>query len=351
MARRYGRNRYGSLRYILPAIVIVAVVVVLWLRNPNNTQANSDNTDNQTGQNQPRQSLPLVNNNNAANNNLTSQSTHKTPIEKQPIGNDNKKIEKPKVPIKISAEAQKALTQGKKACDSKQYLQAARYLSDAVRRGLTPEMELQARKLLNEASNHWLFARNIFEDDPFCKNHKVADGELLVQIQKKYHIPYELIMRINNIRNARSIGVGTTLKVVQGPFNAVVDRNRFLMSVYLGDLLVRTYRVGLGKPGRDTPTGEWLVELKQPNPAWTDPDSHQRYEPDDPENPLGERWIRLKGIKGAAVKRTGFGIHGTIKPEEIGKAASRGCIRLFNGDVRELYDMLVPGQSRVYVLN
>jgi len=351
MARRYGRNRYGSLRYILPAIVIGVVVVALWLRNPQDKNANADNGDNQANQNQPRQNPPLVNNNDAANNNLTSQAMHKTPIEKQPIGNDNKKIEKPKIPIKISVEAQKAFTQGKKACDSKQYLQAARYLSDAVRRGLTPEMELQARKMLNEASNHWLFARNIYEDDPFCKNHKVANGELLVQIQKKYHIPYELIMRINNIRNPRSIGVGRSLKVVQGPFNVVVDRKRFLMSVYLGDLLVRSYRVGLGKPGRDTPTGEWLVKLKQPNPAWTDPDTHKRYEPDDPENPLGEHWIGLKGIKGGTVGRTGFGIHGTIKEEEIGHAASRGCIRLFNGEVSELYDMLTPGLSRVYVLN
>jgi len=351
MARRYGRKRYGSLRYILPAIVIVAVVVVLWWQTHRNKNTDTDNGDTQTNQNQAQLNPPLGNNNNASVNDLTSQSTQKTPVEKQPVDNDKKTIEKPKNPFTISAEAQEAFTLGKKACDSKQYLQTARYLSDAVRRGLTPEMELQARNMLNEASNYWLFARNIYEDDPFCKNHKVANGELLVQIQKTYLIPDELIMRINNIKDARSVGVGATIKVVQGPFNAVVDRKRYLMSVYLGDILVRTYRVGLGKPGRDTPTGEWLVELKQPNPAWTDPDTQKRYEPDDPENPLGERWIRLKGVKGPAEGRKGFGIHGTIKPEEIGKAASRGCIRLYNGDVRELYDMLTPGQSRVFVLN
>jgi len=349
MARRYGKNRYGSLRYILPVIVIVAVILVLWLRNPNNTHANSDNTDTQTTRNQQQKNPPSADDD-SSKQDLTSRTTQKTPINKQP--DKTTESDKPKVQKRIiSAEAQKAFTQGQKACESRQYLQAARYLSDAVRLGLTPEMETQVRKMLNEASDHWLFARNIYEDDPFCLNHRVAGGELLIHIQKKYNVPYELIMRINGITDARSIGVGTTLKVVQGPFNAVVDRRRFIMSVYLGDLLVRTYRVGLGKPGRDTPTGEWLVELKQPNPAWTDPDTHIRYEPDDPENPLGERWIRLKGVKGAAVKRTGFGIHGTIKPEEIGKAASRGCIRLFNGDVRELYDMLIPGQSHVYVLN
>ncbi len=351
MARRFGRKRNSSLRYILPAIVIVVVVVVLWWRSHQDKTAPTDTGDNQANQNQQQHNPPLVNTNNASVNNLTSQSQQKIPLAKQPVVNDHKKVEKPKILFKISPEAENAFTQGKQACDNKQYFQAARYLSDAVRLGLTPEMEMQARNMLNEASNHWLFARNIYEDDPFCKNHKVASGELLVQIQKKYLIPYELIMRINNIKNARSIGAGATIKVVQGPFNVVVDRKRYLMSVYLGDLLVRTYRVGLGKPGRDTPTGEWLVELKQPNPAWTDPDTHKHYEPDDPENPLGERWIRLKGIKGSAKGRTGFGIHGTIKPEEIGKSASRGCIRLYNGKVRELYDLLTPGQSRVYVLN
>jgi lipoprotein-anchoring transpeptidase ErfK/SrfK len=349
MARRYGRNRYGSLRYILPAAVILTVVAVLWLRNTNDTNANADHGNDQ---NQQLPNTSLANNNDTnPNNNLTSQAPEKTQQKKPPVKDDKEKIDTPKVQLKISAEAQNAFTQGKKAFDSQQYLQAARFFSDAVRLGLTPEMEEQTRKMLNEASNYWLLARNIYEDDPFCLNHKVTGGELLVQIQKKYNIPYEFIMRINNIKDARSIGAGATLKVVRGPFNVVVDRKRFLMSVYLGDMLVRSYKVGLGKPGRDTPTGEWLVELKQPNPAWTDPDTHKRYEPDDPENPLGERWIRLKGIKGAAEGRKGFGIHGTIKPEEIGHAASRGCIRLYNGDVRELYDMLVPGQSHVYVIN
>jgi len=342
MARRYGKNRYGSLRYLLPAVVIITVVAVLWLRNTNDTNANADHGDDTI----------LANNNDTnPNNSLTSPAPKKTQPEKPPAKDDKVKIDKPKVQPKISAEAQNAFAQGKKAFGSQQYLQAARFFSDAMRLGLTPEVEEQTRKMLNEASDYWLFARNIYEDDPFCQNHKVAGGELLVQIQKKYNIPYEFIMRINNIKDARSIGAGATIKVVRGPFNVVVDRKRFLMSVYLGDMLVRSYKVGLGMPGRDTPTGEWVVELKQPNPAWTDPDTQIRYEPDDPENPLGERWIRLKGIEGAAKGRKGFGIHGTIKPEEIGKAASRGCIRLYNGKVRELYDMLVPGQSHVYVIN
>ncbi|KAB3530498.1 L,D-transpeptidase family protein, partial [Alkaliphilus pronyensis] len=39
----------------------------------------------------------------------------------------------------------------------------------------------------------------------------------------------------------------------------------------------------------------------------------------------------------------GYGIHGTDTPESIGTAASRGCIRMYNEDVEELYDIVPLG--------
>jgi len=54
----------------------------------------------------------------------------------------------------------------------------------------------------------------------------------------------------------------------------------------------------------------------------------------DPKNPLGERWIDLGDS---------YGIHGTIEPDSIGTAASRGCIRLRDADIIEVYNFLVNG--------
>ena len=117
--------------------------------------------------------------------------------------------------------------------------------------------------------------------------------------------------------------------------------------------MIRVYPISTGKPGHETPTGRWVVQVgkKQINPAWRDPDTQKYYYPDDPDNPLGERWIGLKGLVGAAKGKQGFGIHGTIQPEKIGTAASRGCIRLINRDVEELYDLLIEGKSQVLVVN
>ena len=38
-----------------------------------------------------------------------------------------------------------------------------------------------------------------------------------------------------------------------------------------------------------------------------------------------------------------IGIHGTNNPASIGKAASKGCIRMYNADVEALYDMVEIG--------
>ncbi len=56
------------------------------------------------------------------------------------------------------------------------------------------------------------------------------------------------------------------------------------------------------------------------------------------------------GLEGNAKDRTGFGIHGTKDPDQIGKADSRGCIRMYNGEVKLVYDLLVEGISTVRVV-
>jgi lipoprotein-anchoring transpeptidase ErfK/SrfK len=46
----------------------------------------------------------------------------------------------------------------------------------------------------------------------------------------------------------------------------------------------------------------------------------------------------------------GIGIHGTVVPSSIGTRCSDGCIRMFNRDVLELFD-LVPLGTKVIIYN
>lgn len=248
---------------------------------------------------------------------------------------------------------QNLLAAGDNALTAKDYITAREKFSKAVAQGLPTTQDARARKLLNHLSDTWLFSRNLFDNDPLCSLYKVAPGEILSKIGKKFSVPHQLLMRINNISKPEKLQAGQTIKVVQGPFHVVVDRSRFLMSVYLGDVMVRSYPVCIGKPGRNTPTGLWQVKnnTKLIKPEWTDPDTHKKYYPDDPDNPLGERWIGLEGLEGDALGRSSFGIHGTIEPKTLGSAASRGCIRMLNSDVIELFNLLAETKSQVTVIN
>jgi len=269
-------------------------------------------------------------------------------------GQNTQKVKpEPAVPVTAkSGKAEKVLDEGRAAMAAQDYITAREKISQAMALGLPPREAKLAESLINQVSDFWLFSRRFFPDDPHCRRYRVESGDLLVNIGKKFDVPYQILMRINSIKKASSLRAGQNIKVVQGPFHAVVNRERFMMYVYLGEILVRVYPVSTGKPGRETPVGSWLVEAgkKQINPAWTDPDTSKQFYPDDKDNPLGERWIGLKGLDGNAKGRTGFGIHGTIEPEKIGTAASRGCVRLLNKDAEELYDMLTEGKSRVQVV-
>ena len=206
---------------------------------------------------------------------------------------------------------------------------------------------------LSSLAEKWLFSKAIFPHDPLCGTHKVASGQLLSNIGKTYNVPYEILMQINGISKPESLQAGQTIKVVKGPFHARIYKSRFQLDLYLQNTFVKSFPVGLGKPGYETPTGLWVVEPggKMIKPSWTDPDTGKTYNAEDPDYPLGERWIALEGTKGDALGRDGFAIHGTNKADEIGAAKSRGCIRMYNDDVILMYNLLEPGVSKVEIVN
>ncbi len=249
------------------------------------------------------------------------------------------------------AQAMEKYNDGLVAMDSGNVIQARDLLSEAVNDGLPLATEKEALSRLNDLAKLWLFSRNVYEGDIHSQKYKVQSGDYLSTIGAKFSTPYQFIMRLNGISRAENLRAGETLKVVNGPFRAVADRTKFTLTVYLGDTIAYTWPISTGREGRSTPTGVWEVTKgkKLINPEWTDPDTGKTFMPDDPDNPLGERWIAIHGIEGDAVGRTGFGIHGTIEPDKIGQSASRGCIRLRNQDVEVVYDMLMEGKSHVVI--
>lgn len=248
--------------------------------------------------------------------------------------------------------------QAKELIEKNQYISARDLLKQTLSLPLTATQRANVKKTLESLSNVWLFSDKVLKGDTLCQLYKVGPGQSLAVIAGKYNIPWQFIARINNITDPQRLQAGATIKVVNGPVNAIIYRSTFNMDVFLQDTYVKTYKVGLGRIGQGgnpTPTGLWKVKGdgkgKLKRPPWPDPKTGKLVYYEDPEYPLGERWIGLDGIDGDAKGRQGFGIHGTNEPDSIGKYESDGCIRMLNEDVVVFWDMVSSGTTEIKVVD
>jgi lipoprotein-anchoring transpeptidase ErfK/SrfK len=111
------------------------------------------------------------------------------------------------------------------------------------------------------------------------------------------------------------------------------------VTLYQGETVVKSYPIAVGRPGWETPTGNFKVLQKIKNPTWIHPLKKGIEIPGgDPENPLGRRWIGFW-----TDGKNWIGFHGTPNPRSVGTAASHGCIRMFNKDIEELFQKVNVG--------
>ncbi|MBN1512407.1 MAG: L,D-transpeptidase family protein [Phycisphaerae bacterium] len=249
-----------------------------------------------------------------------------------------------------AAQAARYAQEGRTALAAGDLITARSNFSRALLAGLPPAEEAVICAEAFRLAEETILSNRTITGDPLVDVHVIARGETLETIAKSYYLTAGLLARINNIGNPNLIRQGQRIKVIHGPFHAVVSKSAFHIDVYLKDTLVKRFPVGLGTDD-STPTGEWVCKNKLVNPKYHPPRGGATIEADDPENPLGERWIGIEGVAGEATYQSGYGIHGTIDPESIGRAVSMGCIRLLNEDVEYLYDLLVDAYSRVVVIN
>lgn len=168
------------------------------------------------------------------------------------------------------------------------------------------------------------------------KIYKVQRGDTLTRIGTHYKISANYIRKLNGIKGDMIL-IGQKLKVVQGPFNVMVDKSDFRLTVFLGDQVYREYPIGLGVDG-STPVGEFVVQGKLKEPTWWHDGASYDY--GDPHNPLGTRWITIQ---------SDYGIHGTWAEDSIGQEKSHGCVRMLNKNVEALFELLVANHSKIAI--
>lgn len=122
----------------------------------------------------------------------------------------------------------------------------------------------------------------------------------------------------------------------------VVSKSKGTLKVFdAGDKLVAVYTATMGSTHDPLPLGDWGINGVSRNPKFAynpalfwdaKPGSDKAMLPPGPNGPVGVVWIDLT--------KPHYGIHGTPKPETIGRAESHGCVRLTNWDVARLAQMV-----------
>ncbi len=245
---------------------------------------------------------------------------------------DRKRPSKPRTPTRTPAQ----VSEGLALAQRNQPVQSRELLTAALRSGRLDAADADfVRETVQSLNRRLVFSPQIVPGDPFSLPHVVGPGEQLGGIVRdlSLDVDWRFILRINRLLSERHLRVGQKLKLVTGPFHAIVDKSDFRMDFYLGtgdqSVYVTSMGVGLGTFD-STPLGRFRVKpaSKLANPSWANPHTGELFDRDDPANPIGEHWIGLEGIDDSTRDMFGYGLHGTIDPDSFGRQASMGCIRM-----------------------
>ncbi len=89
----------------------------------------------------------------------------------------------------------------------------------------------------------------------------VKPGETLETIANEYSVPWQLLAKINGISAPDRLQPGQELKVVRGPFSAVIDLDRKQLTLMLGDRYAGAFQLTM-PDGSAVNEGQWIVQGK-----------------------------------------------------------------------------------------
>lgn len=113
----------------------------------------------------------------------------------------------------------------------------------------------------------------------------------------------------------------------------IINKSTNQLAFYENSKLVRTFKVATGRAPELTPEGSFMIVNKIKNRPYY----KENIAGGDPANPLGDRWL---GINARGTWGTTYAIHGNNNPGSIGTYASAGCIRMYDDEVRWLFDQV-----------
>jgi len=151
---------------------------------------------------------------------------------------------------------------------------------------------------------------------------------LILIIKKRFlYFLLLLIVIIFIIGNSILIVAANKITNNQNNYTILIEIDEKKLYLFEDDQLIKAYSIASGALNTPSPIGTWKITDKG---KWG--------------NGFGGYWLGLDVPWGT------YGIHGTTSEWSIGRAASHGCIRMYNNDIKELYNT-VPIDTPVIITN
>ena len=191
------------------------------------------------------------------------------------------------------------------------------------------------------------------------------DADTLSDLARAYGLGYDELIAANPDVDPWLPGAGTPILLPTQFVIPDVPREGIVLNIASKRLfyfpampegqaqIVKTYPIGIGRVGWETPLGVTTVTAKAKDPSWYVPLSVRQEHaelgdplpsvvPPGPENPLGHRVLKLE--------MPGYLLHGTNQPYGVGMRVSHGCVRLYPENIEHLYEIVEIGEP-VTIIN
>ncbi len=193
------------------------------------------------------------------------------------------------------------------------------------------------------------------------QKHITVKGDYFQKIAEQYNVGFLALMSANPDVDPFLPELGTEILIPSAMLLPYIKREGIVINLselrlyyFLpAENKVHVFPVGIGKQGLATPKATSYISSKRKDPMWRPTQAMRaRYFEKHgkamgaevaagPNNPFGKYALRLGNSE--------YLIHGTNKRLGIGMRASSGCVRMFDDDIKWMYDN-VPLNTKVRII-